>query len=261
MSRYEDEIDVYQRYIYLFKPVADLVQNFEINIAEVLSECDDNPSFVTAATIIQGTSTVYARKVDLLHKMSLDFCHTFNNAPQKKRKEKGANHEKDDGNDNIREHHDRIIIHTDELDATTSNERTTQDPDGEYTANLSSSRVRVATQKEGRGKITCYTNQIELGPCKILENGIISRDIEDGLCIFETFYIHDDAYIPCYLTKSREFSLLFHMPGNMMPLMDFEKRRLSLYGIYGKYAEIDDYKLIRDTVSFDVSIYLYPEFI
>ncbi len=85
-------MDVDSKFKHLIAPIQDLAQNWDIDIAESLSEYLDelehlqvkfgqnekSLNFAEAALLIQGSTAVYSRKVEYLHRLVLQALEQFN---------------------------------------------------------------------------------------------------------------------------------------------------------------------------------------
>ncbi|KAE9556185.1 hypothetical protein FO519_000673 [Halicephalobus sp. NKZ332] len=272
MDQYENDVDVLQRFQYLFKPATTLLANFQIDLVDVLKQYeqdyadqDSGFNFAAAATIIQGSTGVYSRKVDVLHKMATDFHINFAKAPEKEKKkrtkvaEKGT--EANPEEESMEEDH--TLVAKKNLDKNKAKSRYEIDPNctvkekraEDQEKSVASEVVPFESVKVVR--LSCDRPARSVAPCNIEANGMVTRDPNDGLCIFDRFCVDDSTYTPCYISESREYQLVFNMPSNMMPLMEFEKRKLPLRPAFNSrlYNEADDFRIIRDIVHFDNALY------
>ncbi|GMR47704.1 hypothetical protein PMAYCL1PPCAC_17899, partial [Pristionchus mayeri] len=108
----EDE----DRYGYLLNPIKDLQKNWDVNLLEILSKflqqlndiADEEElglqkkhsvDFAEASRVIQGTSTIYSKKVDFVYDDVVAFRNSLSDQKGKKNK-KGANGNGDDEDEN-----------------------------------------------------------------------------------------------------------------------------------------------------------------
>uniref|UniRef100_A0A914Y0G4 Condensin complex subunit 2 n=1 Tax=Panagrolaimus superbus TaxID=310955 RepID=A0A914Y0G4_9BILA len=270
MADLEIDDDVREKFAYLFKPVTDFAQNFEIDIIELLQEYDNRTlssdtgfNFVNAAAMLQGTTGVYGRRVDILHKAVTTFKAEFLKEPlnAKKKAQKNDQQENGEGNeeDEIEENDDDKGVHA--VDKTKKSRLNRSEEDDR---SFHSSRSRIQSQEVPLNRPSgVKVNKPErlghrLMKATLHENGMIERSDDDGLCIFERFHVDKNGHSPIHISREREYHLMFIMPGSMMPLLSSEKRPVELLGNFGKFGDVDDYRMCRDLVVHNYALYSNP---
>ena len=270
MDQFENDVDVLQRFQYLFKPATTLLANFQIDLVDVLKQYeqdyadqDSGFNFAAAATIIQGSTGVYSRKVDVLHKMATDFHINFAKAPEKEKKKrtKAVEKETQENPEDESMEEDNTLVMRRRAEKVKAKSRYENDPNCTFKEKQAEDQEKsvasevVPFEAVKVVRLSCDRPARSITPCNIEANGMVTRDPNDGLCIFDRFCVDDSAYTPCYISENREYQLVFNMPSNMMPLMEFEKRKIPLRPAFNArmYNEADDFRVIRDIVHFDVS--------
>jgi condensin-2 complex subunit H2 len=104
--------DGHGRFKSLIEPIKDLAANWDIDVAESLSDYleeleslritldggETQLNFAEAALLIQGSTTIYSRKVEYLHQLVLKSLEFITSKKVKKDKIKSNNNDNNDGN-------------------------------------------------------------------------------------------------------------------------------------------------------------------
>uniref|UniRef100_A0A7E4VZV2 Condensin-2 complex subunit H2 n=1 Tax=Panagrellus redivivus TaxID=6233 RepID=A0A7E4VZV2_PANRE len=273
----EIDDDFREKFAYLFNPITDFARGFEIDLIEVLRdydgktlEADTGFNFVNAASLLQGTINVYGKRIDILHKA----VSTFTDPALEKERRKQAAARTDLEDDVVDKVPDEIHggaeddavqepVHAD----TKKSRLNTDDESYSVPADRTQAAEDAHDEDEERKPSTSDFQPItkiklperlhrNIASASLGDNNMITRDCEEGLCIFDRFNADDGAHSPMYITMKREYSLMYTMPGNMMPLVQGEKRPVELLDANGmKYGDVDDYRMCRDYVVYNFSIF------
>uniref|UniRef100_A0A7E4V7A1 Condensin-2 complex subunit H2 n=1 Tax=Panagrellus redivivus TaxID=6233 RepID=A0A7E4V7A1_PANRE len=278
MADLEIDDDFREKFAYLFKPITDFAKGFEIDLIEVLRdydsktfEADTGFNFVNAAAMLQGTTNVYGKRVDILHKAVSNFTDP---ALEKERRKQAAARTNDEDDDVADKEPDEVRVDPaddavqEPVAANAKASRLNADDDSYRPPADRTHAAEEINEEEGQRGPNASDLQVitkvklperlhrNIAKASIDDNCLITRDSEEGLCIFERFHTDGGKHYPMYVTMKREYPLMYTMPGNMMPLLQGEKRPVELLDLNGmKYGDVDDYRMCRDYVVHNFSIF------
>lgn len=205
--------------------------------------------------MLQGTTSVYSRRVDILHKAVTTFKTEFTKEPVNTKQKIQKNDQEEGGGEN--EDDDKVC-------GIDKNKKSRLNRTIDEDRSFHSSRSRIIQSQEvplDRPTGVKVHKPDRLGhrlmKAILHDNGMIERTDGDGLCIFERFHVDKKGHSPIHIPREREYQLMFIMPGSMMPLLSSEKRPVELMGNYGKFGDVDDYRMCRDLVVHNVSLFIY----